>query len=226
MYGLYHNDVVHYLSLNAQNQPLHYEIINHPTGLKPDVHWVDFQGPIQIVPSAFVDSTIPGFDPCTKKPLTTSLCMAFQPKLDQQPLKTPSAAHHLVEGIFNIGKGYANHKECVSLLWFHDQTAIVFAFRHGELLFANSFPSSNIQEHLYYALLPFHEEKLTPQQLGLFVFCDKPQQGATAQLFQKFIPHAEILSPQFPWMRHEPIPFQHIVSPLIKLSACVSPADN
>jgi hypothetical protein len=78
------------------------------------------------------------------------------------------------------------------------------------------------QEHLYYALLPFHEDKLTPQQLGLYVLCDELQQNAAAPLFQKFIPQAEITSPPLPWISQTPAPMMHIVTPLIKLATCVS----
>ena len=187
--GVYHNDVVHYLSLNAQQQPLSYEITKHPAQLQ------------------------------------TNITLAFQPSMNPQPLPTDSAQHHLAEGLFPIANTYANHKECVSVLWFHEQTAIVFAFRNGELIFANRYPSSNTQEHLYYALLPFHENKLNPHQFGLFVLCDATQHASTAQLFQKFIPHAEVTAPHLPWIANTPAPLQHIVSPLIKLASCVSPAD-
>lgn len=223
--GVYHNDVVHYLSLNAQQQPLSYEITKHPAQLQTNVTWVDLHGNLQLIPQAFAEAPIPGFESCLKRKLNAHITLAFQPSMNPQPLPTDSAQHHLAEGLFPIANTYANHKECVSVLWFHEQTAIVFAFRNGELIFANRYPSSNTQEHLYYALLPFHENKLNPHQFGLFVLCDATQHAATAQLFQKFIPHAEVTAPQLPWIANTPAPLQHIVSPLIKLASCVSPAD-
>lgn len=223
--GVYHNDVVHYLSLNAQCQPLSYEIVKHPASLKENITWVDLHGNLQLIPQAFVDAPIPGFQPCITRKLNQATSLAFQPSGKPQPLPTETPKYHLAQGLFAIANTYANHKECVSVLWFHEQTAIIFAYRNGELIFANRYPSSNTQEHLYYALLPFHEEKLTPQQLGLYVLCDEPQQAATAQLFQKFIPHAEVKSPQMPWVSTTAVPLLHIVTPLIKLAGCVSQAD-
>ena len=219
--GVYHNDIVHYLSLNVQNQPLSYEIIKHPNMLKDGIDWVDIHGNIQLLPSAFADAPIPGFDPCTKRKINVEMYLSFQPSQLQQPLHTGVAQLHLAEGILSIAMGYANHKECVSVLWFHEQTAIVMAFRDGALIFANRYPSTNTQEHLYYALLPFHEDKLTPQQLGVYVLCEDNIQLSVAQLFQKFIPHAEVQSPQLPWVTEEPAPYSHVVAPLIKLASCV-----
>lgn len=48
--GVYHNDVVHYLSLNAQQQPLSYEITKHPAQLQTNVTWVDLHGNLQLIP--------------------------------------------------------------------------------------------------------------------------------------------------------------------------------
>jgi hypothetical protein len=224
--GVYHNDVVHYLSLNTQIQPTEYEIIKHPSQLKQGVTWVDLHGNIQLMPNAFSEAPIPGFHPCLQKRINNELTLAFQAGQAPQPLPTEPPQYHIAQGLFPIAQTYANHKECVSVLWFHEQTAIVFAYRNGELIFANRYPSSNTQEHLYYALLPFHEEKLTPLQLGLYVLCDELQQAATAQLFQKFIPHADVNPPQLPWVSHSPAPLLHIVCPLIKLAGCVSQAVN
>jgi hypothetical protein len=220
--GVYHNDIVHYLSLNGQGQPMSYEIIKHPNSLNQGVTWVDLHGNFQFLPKAFSEAPLPGFHPCTKRNINHTTTLAFQPSVLQQPLVTETAQYHIAEGLFSIANTYANHKECVSVLWFHEQTAIVFAYRHGDLIFANRFPSSNTQEHLYYALLPFHEDKLTPQQLGLYVLCDELQQNAAAPLFQKFIPQAEITSPPLPWISQTPAPMMHIVTPLIKLATCVS----
>lgn len=224
--GVYHNDVVHYLSLNTQAQPTEYEIIKHPSQLKQGVTWVDLHGNIQLLPNAFSEAPIPGFHPCIQQRVNNELTLAFQAGQAPQPLPTEPPQYHIAQGLFPIAQTYANHKACVSVLWFHEQTAVVFAFKQGELIFANLFPSTNTQEHLYYALLPFHEDKLTSQEFGLFVLCDAPQQAATAQLFQKFIPHAEVTAPQLPWISATPTPLLHIVTPLIKLTACVSPAVN
>lgn len=223
--GVYHNDVVHYLSLNPQFQPLSYEVIKHPATLKDNITWVDIHGNFQLLPQAFVEAPIPGFQPCITRKLNAHVSMAFQPSGKPQPLPTETPQYHLAQGLFAIANTYANHKECVSVLWFHEQTAIVFAYRNGELIFANRYPSSNTQEHLYYALLPFHEDKLTPQQLGLYVLCDEPQQAATVQLFQKFIPQADVNPPHLPWVSPSQAPLLHIVCPLIKLAGCVSQAD-
>ncbi len=220
--GVYHNDIVHYLSINDRGQPLSYEIVKHPTHLKQEVNWVDIHGNMQLLPKAFADAPVAGFHPCSKRNINPSTTLAFQPSALHQPLETETAKYHIAEGLFALSNTYANHKECVSVLWFHEQTAIVFAYRNGELIFANRFQSTNTQEHLYYALLPFHEDKLTPQQLGLYALCDEAQQNTTAQLFQKFIPQAEIKSPQLPWISQTPAPLMHIVTPLIKLATCVS----
>jgi len=224
--GVYHNDIVHYLSVNAQNQPLSYEIIKHPTQLKNGVTWVDLHSNIQWVPSAFAQSDIPGMPQPKIRKINAQQSLAFQYQPQKQNLlATDAPAMHIAEGLYTIAQTYASHKEYMSVIWFHDQTAIVFAFHNNQLVFANKFNSSNTQEHLYFALLPFHQKKLTPAQLGLIVLCDAHQHQNTAQLFHKFIPHAEIQSPSMPWIVNAPAPLQHIVSPLIKMISCASPVE-
>lgn len=227
VWGVYHNDIVHYLSLNALQQPLEYEIIKHPNTLKTGVTWVDIHANIQWVPTEFFHTPIPGFSQPLWRKIDSQISLAFQPSSTENGiLKINSAQLHIAEGLFSLAKAYARHQEFVSVLWYHDHTAIVFAFNNGELVFSNRFKSSNTQEHLYYALLPFHEEKLTPEQLGVYVLCDEIKHPTTAPLFEKFIPQAKILTPQLPWVCSSPAPLLHIVTPLIKMASCASPVET
>ena len=123
-------------------------------------------------------------------------------------------------------KPYASAAEYSTYLWFHDQTAVVFAYKDGNLVFSNSFKSSNIQEHLYFALLPFHDIKMTQNQFALQVHCDSTQLTAAHSAMYKFIPQVQVNVPKFPWVNQQEPPLLHIVAPLIKLSTCESQGVN
>lgn len=226
--GVYHNDIVHYLSLNAQNQPLSYEIIKHPSNLQNGVTWIDMHASIQWLPTQFAQADIPGMPLPILRKIDAQHTLAFQHQSSNNTanqLLTDNTKMHIAEGLFSIAKSYASQKEYGSVVWFHDQSVIVFAYHNNQLVFANHFHSSNLQEHLYYALLPFHELKLSPSQMGLFVLCDETQKLACNQLFQKFVPQAEVAQIHMPWITATTAPLMHIVSPLIKLASCALPVE-
>lgn len=223
VWGVYHDDTVHYLKLGQSNIPLGYEIIKHPTQLEDNVIWVELEGGFQLLPSLFSETALPGMMQPVKRTIQNQMALAFEPKQKHQPLKPSQSKLHIAEGLLALSKQYASAAEYSSYLWYHDQTAIVIAYKNGELFFANSFPSSNIQEHLYFGLLPFHDVKLKQVQFALNVHCDQNQLIAAKQTMQKFVPQVQVSLPKFPWTNSEVPPLSHIIAPLIKLSTCASP---
>jgi hypothetical protein len=223
VWGVYHDDTVHYLKLGQSNIPLGYEIIKHPTQLEDNVIWVELEGGFQLLPSLFSETALPGMMQPVKRTIQNQMALAFEPKQKHQPLKPSQSKLHIAEGLLALSKQYASAGEYSSYLWYHDQTAIVIAYKNGELFFANSFTSSNIQEHLYFGLLPFHDMKLKQDQFALNVHCDQNQLVAAKQTMQKFVPQVQVSTPKFPWTNSEVPPLSHIIAPLIKLSTCASP---
>ncbi len=223
VWGVYHDDTVHYLKLGQSNIPLGYEIIKHPNQLEDNVIWVELEGGFQLLPSLFSETALPGMMQPVKRTIQNQMALAFEPKQKHQPLKPSQSKLHIAEGLLALSKQYASAAEYSSYLWYHDQTAIVIAYKNGELFFANSFPSSNIQEHLYFGLLPFHDIKLKQVQFALNVHCDQNQLIAAKQTMQKFVPQVQVSLPKFPWTNSEVPPLSHIIAPLIKLSTCASP---
>lgn len=223
VWGVYHDDTVHYLKLGQNNLPLGYEIIKHPNQLEDNVIWVELEGGFQLLPSLFSETALPGIMQPVKRTIQNQMALAFEPKQKHQPLKPSQSKLHIAEGLLALSKQYASAAEYSSYLWYHDQTAIVIAYKNGELFFANSFPSSNIQEHLYFGLLPFHDIKLKQVQFALNVHCDQNQLIAAKQTMQKFVPQVQVSMPKFPWTNSEVPPLSHIIAPLIKLSTCASP---
>jgi hypothetical protein len=223
VWGVYHDDTVHYFKLGAGNTSLGYEIIKHPNQLDNNVIWIELEGGFQLLPTLFSETAIPGMIQPIKRSIQNQMTLAFEPKQKHQPLKTSQPKLHIAEGLLAISKQYATAAEYSSYLWFHDQTAIVFAYQNGDLVFSNSYTSSNIQEHLYFGLLPFHDTKLTQEQFALTVHCDQSQIAAAQLAMHKFVPQVKVSTPQFPWSNNEVPPLLHIVAPLIKLSTCASP---
>ena len=223
VWGVYHDNTVHYLKLGQSNLPLGYEIIKHPNQLEDNVIWVELEGGFQLLPSLFSETALPGMMQPVKRTIQNQMALAFEPKQKHQPLKPSQSKLHIAEGLLALSKQYASAAEYSSYLWYHDQTAIVIAYKNGELFFANSFPSSNIQEHLYFGLLPFHDIKLKQVQFALNVHCDQNQLIAAKQTMQKFVPQVQVSLPKFPWTNSEVPPLSHIIAPLIKLSTCASP---
>lgn len=223
VWGVYHDDTVHYFKLGQNNLPLGYEIIKHPNQLEDNVIWVELEGGFQLLPSLFSETALPGMMQPVKRTIQNQMALAFEPKQKHQPLKPSQSKLHIAEGLLALSKQYASAAEYSSYLWYHDQTAIVIAYKNGELFFANSFPSSNIQEHLYFGLLPFHDIKLKQVQFALNVHCDQNQLIAAKQTMQKFVPQVQVSLPKFPWTNSEVPPLSHIIAPLIKLSTCASP---
>ena len=226
VWGVYHDDTVHYLKLGPNNTALGYEIVKHPNQLEDTVIWVDLEGGFQLLPTLFSETAIPGMMQPIKRNIQNQMTLAFEPKTKHQPLKPSQPKLHIAEGLLAISKQFATAAEYSSYLWFHDQTAIVIAYKNGDICFANSFPSSNIQEHLYFGLLPFHDSKLKQDQFALTVHCDHSQIVAAQQTMHKFVPQVQVSTPQFPWSNTEVPPLLHIVAPLIKLSTCASPVAN
>lgn len=226
VWGIYHDDTVHYLKLGTGNKSIGYEIVKHPSQLQENVIWVELEGGFQLLPSLFSDSTVPGMIQPIKRSIQNQMTLAFEPKQKHQPLQSSKPKLHIAEGLLAMSKQFASSAEYSSYLWFHDQTAIVFAYKNGDLVFANSFTSSNIQEHLYFALLPFHDIKLTQNQFSLQVHCDSSQIAAAHLAMHKFVPQVQVSVPQYPWSNQEEPPLVHVVAPLIKLSTCVSQGVN
>lgn len=226
VWGIYHDDTVHYLKLGAKNTSLSYEIIKHPNHLDDNVIWVDIQGEFQLLPTLFSETTIPGMTQPVKRNIQNQIVLAFEPKPTLQPLQASQPKLHIAEALFALSKPYASAAEYSTYLWFHDQTAVVFAYKDGNLVFSNSFKSSNIQEHLYFALLPFHDIKMTQNQFALQVHCDSTQLTPAHSAMHKFIPQVQVNVPKFPWVNQQEPPLLHIVAPLIKLSTCVSQGVN
>jgi hypothetical protein len=226
VWGVYHDDTVHYLKLGAGNKALGYEIIKHPNQLEDNVIWIELEGGFQLLPTLFSETAIPGMIQPVKRSIQNQMTLAFETKQKHQPLKSSQPKLHIAEGLLAISKQYAAAAEYSSYLWFHDQTAIVFAYKNGDLVFSNSYTSSNIQEHLYFGLLPFHDVKLTQNQLALHVHCDQFQIAAAQLAIHKLVPQVQVSVPQFPWSNNEVPPLLHIVAPLIKLSTCASLVAN
>lgn len=223
VWGVYHDDTVHYLKLGAGNKALGYDIVKHPNQLEDNVIWIELEGGFQLLPTLFSETAIPGMIQPIKRSIQNQMTLAFETKQKHQPLKPSQPKLHIAEGLLAISKQYATAAEYSSYLWFHDQTAIVFAYKNDDLVFSNSYTSSNIQEHLYFGLLPFHDVKLTQNQLALHVHCDQSQIAAAQLAMHKLVPQVQVSVPQFPWSNNEVPPLLQIVTPLIKLSTCASP---
>lgn len=226
VWGVYHDDTVHYLKLGAGNKALGYDIIKYPNQLEDNVIWIELEGGFQLLPTLFSETAIPGMIQPIKRSIQNQMTLAFETKQKHQPLKSSQPKLHIAEGLLAISKQYATAAEYSSYLWFHDQTAIVFAYKNGDLIFSNSYTSSNIQEHLYFGLLPFHDVKLTQNQLALHVHCDQSQIAAAQLAMHKLVPQVQVSVPQFPWSNNEVPPLLNIVAPLIKLSTCASLVAN
>ncbi|MSP58048.1 MAG: DUF3822 family protein [Flavobacteriaceae bacterium] len=228
-FGIYHNDIVHYLRLSITQKVLEYEIIKNPKELEIHTEWVCFDSLFQLAPSSFSHSLMPGLKQAIVREITETVSLLFDPFSSHPNYNTslhcPNASMHLAESLFHIAQTQAKQKEYVLYLWYHENTAIVFAYQNQKLQFANAFNTSNLQETLYCALLPFNDQKLSHTQLALLVHCSANQHKATKQLFHKFIPQAEISSPSLPWITESKPPFLHIVSPLIQLASCASPVE-
>ncbi len=226
-FGIYHNDIVHYLRLSVTQKILDYEIIKNPKELEKNTVWVCFDHLFQLAPSPFSHSLMPGLKQVIVREITETVSLLFDPFSSSPNHKTTlpcgKVSMHLAESLFHIGQSQAKQKEYVLYLWYHENTAIVFAYKNQKLQFANAFNTSNLQETLYCALLPFNDQKLSQTQLALLVHCSANQHEATKQLFHKFIPQAEISEPSLPWITESNPPFLHIVSPLIQLASCASP---
>ena len=80
VWGIYHDDTVHYLKLGAKNTSLSYEIIKHPNHLDDNVIWVDIQGEFQLLPTLFSETTIPGMTQPIKRIIQNQIVLAFEPK--------------------------------------------------------------------------------------------------------------------------------------------------
>lgn len=234
--GLYHNDVVHYLSVNHQQKILSYEIIKHPAHLANDIDWVSHEALFQLVPDDLAEFGAPGMLRPIKHPKETNPASSTQTnqnitlwfesegtKQNRQALRHKTPNLHIAQGIFALANKHANSNEYVTVAWFHENYIVIFSYQLGRLFVANAFVSSNLQEHLYYTLLPFHDLKPSAQQVSVFVYFDAAQIQTVEKLFSKFIPQVKMNPEPLPIITEIVVPYTHIVQALIQLSECALP---
>jgi hypothetical protein len=141
---------------------------------------------------------------------------------------------HLAGGLLSLSKRLEQNRswsnesalrqaEGLSFVWVHDHTVCVFAYHEGDLLLANSYPVANNAEVLYFALAPFHMEKVHPSKVALVVWAEENRLNALENEGERMgirlssAPQSAVYGP------NKSVPFSHFLAPLLELAACELP---
>ncbi|MDA0686198.1 MAG: DUF3822 family protein [Bacteroidetes bacterium] len=146
-------------------------------------------------------------------------------------------ALHLAGGLISLSKRLDQNRswsnemalrqaEGLSFVWVHENTSHVLVYQEGDLLLANSYPVANNAEVLYFALAPFHMEKIHPSKVAIVVWADENRQtileneGDRMGIRVCSAPQSAVYGP------NKSVPFSHFLAPLLELAACELPEGN
>jgi hypothetical protein len=141
---------------------------------------------------------------------------------------------HLAGGLISLSKRLDQNRswsnemavrqaEGLSFVWVHENTAHVMVYHEGDLLLANSYPVANNAEVLYFALAPFHMEKVHPSKVAIVVWADENRQTILENEGERMgirvcsAPQSAVYGP------NKSVPFSHFLAPLLELAACELP---
>ena len=148
-----------------------------------------------------------------------------------------SGALHLAGGLISLSKRLDQNRswsnemalrqaEGLSFVWVHENTAHVMVYHEGDLLLANTYPVANNAEVLYFALAPFHMEKVHPSKVAIVVWADENRQTILENEGERMgirvcsAPQSAVYGP------NKSVPFSHFLAPLLELAACELPEGN
>jgi hypothetical protein len=144
---------------------------------------------------------------------------------------------HIAGGLISLSKRLDQNRswsnemavrqaEGLSFVWVHENTAHVMVYHEGDLLLANSYPVANNAEVLYFALAPFHMEKVHPSKVASVVWADENRQTILENEGERMgirvcsAPQSAVYGP------NKSVPFSHFLAPLLELAACELPEGN
>jgi hypothetical protein len=144
---------------------------------------------------------------------------------------------HIAGGLISLSKRLDQNRswsnemavrqaEGLSFVWVHENTAHVMVYHEGDLLLANSYPVANNAEVLYFALAPFHMEKVHPSKVAIVVWADENRQTILENEGERMgirvcsAPQSAVYGP------NKSVPFSHFLAPLLELAACELPEGN
>jgi len=144
---------------------------------------------------------------------------------------------HLAGGLLSLSKrleanrSWSNdsalrNAEGLSFVWVHENTAHVMVYHEGDLLLANSYPVANNAEVMYFALAPFHMEKVHPSKIALVVWADENRQAVLENEGDRMGIRICSAPQSAVYGLNKSVPFSHFLAPLLELAACELPEGN
>lgn len=220
-----HEGQFHWIRMSENGELAEHRIeSDRPEGTYKTVHW---QAHFELLPTQFQQAgLLEGAN--QKQAVGDSFSLQFAGEKGDL---------HLAGGLLSLSQRLEHNRswsndpalrnaEGLSFVWVHEQQAHVLAYHQGDLLVCNSYPVANNAEVLYFALVPYHMEKVHPSKVALVVWADENRLNALENEGERMgirvssAPQSAVYGP------NKSVPFSHFLAPLLELAACELPEGN